>query len=188
MLKEHEEGRWQSENLEVLPEEINKNEVLWVDAQDPTDSEMKELEDYFSIDEHNLQELTQEGVRSRIDEHEDRVFCLLNFPNRESFISEGKMERLAMLVCSRWIITLHKGYSDLTCAVYKKIGTHGYFSLSLVPSTDIMLYIFLDLVTSEYYPVSDSVFEKIEALSLRSLGVFQKRVKAGGEQFWDGSC
>ena len=183
LLKEHEEGRWQSENLEVLPEEISKDEVLWVDAQDPTDSEMKELKDYFSIDEHNLQELTQEGVRSRIDEHEDRVFCLLNFPNRESFISDGKMERLAMLVCSRWIITLHKGYSDLTCAVYKKIGTHGYFSLSLVPSTDIILYIFLDLVTSEYYPVSDLVFERIESLSQEALGFFRERSKLAERGF-----
>ena len=92
-----------------------------------------------------------------------------------------------MLVCSRWIITMHKGYSDLTCAVYKKIGTHGYFSLSLVPSTDIMLYIFLDLVTSEYYPVSDSVFEKINALNLEALGFFRQGVKAEGKQFWDGS-
>lgn len=183
LLKEHEEGRWKSENLEVLPEEINKNEVLWVDAQDPTDSEMKELKEYFSLDEHNLQELTQEEVRSRIDEHEDRMFCLLNFPHRESFISDGKMERLAMLVCSRWIITLHKGYSELTCAVYKKIGTHGYFSLSLVPSTDIMLYIFLDLVTSEYYPVSDLVFERIEVLSQEALGLFRKRSKLADSGF-----
>jgi len=183
LLKEHEEGRWQSENLEVLPEEINKNEVLWVDAQDPTDSEMKELEGYFSLDEHNLQELTQEGVRSRIDEHEDRMFCLLNFPNRESFISDGKMERLAMLVCSRWLITVHKGYSELTCAVYEKIGTHGYFSLSLVPSTDIMLYIFLDLVTSEYYPVSDLVFEKIEVLSKEALGLFRDSSKLTDSDF-----
>jgi len=157
-----------------LPEEIGKKEVLWVDAQDPTDSEVKELADYFTIDEHNLQELTDEGVRSRIDEREDRMFCLLNFPNRESFVSEGKMERLAMLVCTSWLITVHKGYSDLTCQVYKKIGTHGYFSLSLVPSTDIMLYIFLDLVTSEYYPVSDAVFEKINALNVEALGYFRK--------------
>jgi magnesium transporter len=180
LLKEHEEGGWQSGNLEVLPEEINKHEVLWVDAQDPTDSEIKELEDYFSIDEHNLQELTQEVGRSIIDEHEDRVFCLLNFPNRESFISEGKMESLAMLVCSKWMVTLHKGYSELTCAVFKKIGTHGYFSLSLVPSTDIMLYIFLDLVTSEYYPVSDSVFERIETLSQEALGFFKERSRLAG--------
>lgn len=47
LLKEHEAGRWQSENLEALPEEINKNEVLWVDAQDPTDSEMKEARGLF---------------------------------------------------------------------------------------------------------------------------------------------
>jgi magnesium transporter len=183
LLKEHEEGRWQSEKLEVLPEEINKNEVLWVDAQDPTESEMNELEAYFSIDERNLQELNQEGVRSKIDEHEDRMFCLLNFPNRESFISEGKMERLAMLVCSRWIITLHKGYSELTCAVYKKIDAHGYFSLSLVPSTDIMLYIFLDLVTSEYYPVSDSVFENINALNIEALEFFRKESSPAGSSF-----
>jgi magnesium transporter len=182
LLKQHEEGRWQSENLETLPDEISKDQVLWVDAQDPTQTEMKELQDYFSLDEHNLQELCEEGARSRIDEHEDRVFCLLNFPHREGFISEGKMEQLSMLVCSSWIITVHKGYSDLTCSIYKKIGTHGYFSLSLVPSTDIMLYIFLDLVTSEYYPVLDSVFEKIEGLSQEALGLFRqgsKRVDRG---------
>ena len=183
LLKQHEKGRWQSENLEVLPEVINKNEVLWVDAQDPTDSEMKELKDYFSLDERNVQELTQEGVRSRIDEHEDRVFCLLNFPNRERFVSEGKMEILATLVCSNWLLTLHKGYSDLTCAVYKKIGTHGYFSLSLTPSTDIMLYIFLDLVTSEYYPVSDLVFEKIEALNQDALMLFRERSRQTNSGF-----
>ena len=183
MLKQHEEGRWQSENLEILPEEINKNAVLWVDAQDPTDSEMKELQEYFGLDEHNLQELNEEGVRSRIDEHEDRVFCLLNFPHRENFVSDGKMERLAMLVCSRWLITIHKGYSDLTCAVYKKIGTHGYFSLSLEPSTDIMLYIFLDLVTSEYYPVSDLVFERIEGLNKEALGLFRERSKLDNRSF-----
>jgi magnesium transporter len=175
LLKQHEEGRWQSENLEDLPTEINKKEVLWVDAQDPTDSELNELKDYFSLDEHNLEELTQEGARSRIDEHEDRVFCLLNFPNRESFVSGEKMDQLAMLVCSSWIITVHKGYSDLTCAVYKKIGTHGYFSLSLAPSTDILLYIFLDLVTSEYYPVSDQVFEKLEAFNQKALTLFRER-------------
>jgi magnesium transporter len=183
LLKEHEEGRWQSESLEALPEEIRKNEALWVDAQDPNDSEMKQLEDYFSIDKHNLQELSEEGARSRIDEHQDRVFCLLNFPHRESYVSDGKMERLAMLVCSRWLVTVHKGYSDLTCAVYKKIATHGYFSLSLVPSTDIMLYIFLDLVTSEYYPVSDLLFERIEALSREALGFFRDRSNVASSGF-----
>lgn len=177
MLKQHEEGRWQSENLEALPEDINKDQVLWVDAQDPTDDEMKELKNYFSLDEFNLQELREEGERSKIDEHEDRMFCRLNFPHRDGFISDGKMDQIAMLVCSKWLITVHKGYSELTCSIYKKIGTHGYFSLSLIPSTDIMLYIFMDLATSEYYPVSDSIFERIEGLSQEALGFFRQGTK-----------
>lgn len=93
------------------------------------------------------------------------------------------MEILATLVCSNWLLTLHKGYSDLTCAVYKKIGSHGYFSLSLAPSTDIMLYIFLDLVTSEYYPVSDLVFEKIEALNQDALMLFRERSRQTNSGF-----
>ena len=144
---------------------------------------MNELKEYFALDEHDIQELAEEGVRSRIDEHEDRVFCLLNFPHRDSFVSDGKIERLTMLVCTRWLITVHKGYSDLTCAVYKKIGTHGYFSLSLLPSTDIMLYIFLDLVTSEYYPVSDAVFEKIEMLNQEALALFRDKSKQNNRTF-----
>jgi magnesium transporter len=36
-----------------------------------------------------------------------------------------------------------------------------------------MLYIFLDLVTDEYYPVSDLVFESIEKLSQEALGFFR---------------
>ena len=64
MLKQHLEGRWQSENLETLPEDISKDQVLWVDAQDPTEDEMNNLKDYFSLDEHNLKELTEEGERS----------------------------------------------------------------------------------------------------------------------------
>lgn len=175
ILKEHAAGRWQSQNLENLPTEINENEILWVDAQDSDSDEIRKLKEYFDIDEHNIQELTEEGTRSRIDEHEDRMFCILNFPHQESYIADGRMDRLTMLVCSRWIITMHKGYSELTCAVFKKIATHGYFSLSLKPSTDIMLYIFLDLVTSEYFPVSDSLFESIEGLSREGLGFFRNR-------------
>jgi magnesium transporter len=46
-----------------------------------------------------------------------------------------------------------------------------------------MLYIFLDLVTSEYYPVSDSVFEKINALNLEALRFFRQSSGSTGSSF-----
>jgi len=111
------------------------------------------------------------------------MFCLVNFPNRANFVADGGMERLAMLVCTRWIVTMHKGYSELTCTVSKKIAAHGYFSLSLIPSTDIMLYIFLDLIISEYFPVSDSMLESIEGLSREALSFFRTRPNQANSGF-----
>ena len=52
-----------------------------------------------------------------------------------------------------------------------------------MPSTESMLYIFLDLVTSEYYPVSDMVFERIEELSQEALRLFRKRSKLTDTSF-----
>jgi magnesium transporter len=113
----------------------------------------------------------------KIEEQENHVSCILNFPKREGFVSDQKMERLSLLVGKKWIITVHKGYSDITCAVYKKISAHGYFALSLSPSTDILLYIFLDLITNEFFLISDQVHERLQNLTKKAGALFRETPK-----------
>jgi magnesium transporter len=151
--------------------------VLWVDVEDPSDAEIKALGKHFELNEPKLKELTEEGQRSKIEEQEKHVSCVLNFPKREGFVSDVKMERLLLLVGKKWIITVHKGYSDITCAVYKKISTHGYFALSLSPSTDILLYIFLDLITNEFFLISDLVHERLQNLTKKAGALFRENPK-----------
>ena len=136
---------------------------------------LDEMARYFEFDAQNLKELIEEGKRSKIEEQEDRVSCVLSFPKREDFVNDAKMEKLSLLVGKRWIITVHKGYSDITCSVYKKISTHGYFALSLSPSTDILLYIFLDLITNEYFLISDLVHERLQNLTKKAGALFRER-------------
>jgi magnesium transporter len=163
--------------LESFPENIREDTVLWVDVEDPSDAEINAIEKHFSLYEFCLKELTEEGQRSKIEEQEDHISCVLNFPKRDGFVSDAKMESLFLLVGKRWIITVHKGYSDITCAVYKKISTHGYFALSLTPSTDILLYIFLDLTTNEYFLISDLIHEKLQNLTKAAGALFRERPK-----------
>ena len=161
--------------MEALPEKIGEDAVLWVDAEDPSDDEINEIQKNFKLDELCIKELTTEGQRSNIEEQENHITCILNFPKRDGFISDQKMESLALLVGKKWIVTVHKGYSDITCAVYKKISTHGYFALSLSPSTDILLYIFLDLTTNEYFLISDLIHEKLQKLTQKAGALFRER-------------
>jgi magnesium transporter len=78
-------------------------------------------------------------------------------------------------MCKRWVLSVHKGRSDITCEIYKKISTHGYFALSLSPSTDILLYIFLDLIINECFLVSDLIHEKLQGLSQDAASRFRQR-------------
>ncbi len=158
--------------------------MLWIDAQDPSEEEIENLRKHFDLaDELNLEELTKEGQRSKIEEHQERISCFTIFPKREGFISEAKMDWLVFLVGKRWIISVHKGYSEITCAVYKKISTHGYFALSLSPTMDILLYIFLDLITNEYFLVSDLVHERLQNLSKEAGRLFREKPKQVGTNF-----
>lgn len=167
-----------------MPKNISEDSVVWIDAQDPSEEETENLKKHFDLaDELNLEELTKEGQRSKIEEQQERISCFTIFPKREGFVSEAKMDWLVFLTGKRWIISVHKGYSDITCTVYRKISTHGYFALSLTPSTDILLYIFLDLITNEYFLVSDLVHEKLQNLSKEAGRLFIEKPKQVGTNF-----
>ncbi len=184
VISRHEEGRWNATTLDSLPDKISAETMLWVDAQDLSPEESTLLKEYFELnDELNLEELVKEGRRSKIEENQDLITCYTIFPNQEDFVSGAKTNWLAFVVGKRWIITIHKGYSDITCTVYKKISTHGYFALSLSPSTDILLFIFLDLIINEFFLVSDSVHLRLQQLGKEAGGLFREKSKKIGTNF-----
>jgi magnesium transporter len=178
VLSRHEEGRWNSTALESLPDKINVETMLWIDAQDLTPEEIELLKERFELPyELDIGELIKEGHRPKIEENHDVISCYTIFPNQDDFISGAKTNWLAFVVGNRWIITIHNGYSDITCTVYKKISTHGYFALSLLPSTDILLFIFLDLITNEFFLASDLVHVRLQNLNKEAGRLFREKSK-----------
>ncbi len=176
-MLEKNQGGWGSVGLDFLPDKVGDDSVLWIDAQDLSEKEVTTLREHFALDELNLEELNEKGRRSRIEEYGEKASCFVSFPNRKGFVAEAKMDWLAFFVGKRWIVTVHNGYSDITCAVFKKISTHGYFALSLSPSTDVLLYVFLDLIANEYFLVSDLLHEKLQNLSKEAGALFRERPK-----------
>ncbi len=175
-LRRYDNGQWHSDNLETVPEKIGEASILWVDAEDPSDAEMVLLKSRFGLIENfKLEEFGEEGRRSKIEEYENFVSCVVRFPHREHFLTDTQTDWLAVIASKSWILSFHKGHSYITCEIYKKISTHGYFALSLLPSTDILFYIFLDLITNECFYVSDLVQEKLQGLSQTAAEGFRQR-------------
>ncbi len=176
-LRKDEGGQWCSTNLEDLPAEIEDGSILWVDAEDPSEAEITQLTSHFELPKFSLEEFAEPGRRSKIEELEDRVSCFVSYPSIEQVGPDAKPKWIALTVSDRWMISIHKGNSNITCEIYKKISTHGYFALSLVPSTEILLYIFLDLILNEFFLVSDSTHERLQVLSQEAASRFRQRPK-----------
>ena len=177
LLRKFEGGQWRSDTLEALPSRISEESILWVDAEDPTEAEIAQLKGYFPLENFNLKDFDEAGLRSKIEEVEDRVSCFVSFPSSDQFISKARTEWIALTISNRWMVSVHKGHSNITCEIYKKISTHGYFALSLTPSTDILFYIILDLILNECFLVSDLVHEKLQGLSQEAASRFRQRPK-----------
>jgi len=177
-LRKFEVGQWHSDLLDNLPDTITEDTLLWVDAEDPTPEEVNQLKKRFGIVTLSVEELSEEGRRSKIEEEENLVFCFLSYPSREGFLSNVKTEWLALFAEKTWVVSVHKGHSDITCEIYRKISSHGYSALALSPSTDILFYIFLDLITNEFFLVSDKIHEKLQNMSNDAGQLFRERTRA----------
>ena len=169
------EGQWRSETLETLPNEASGDSILWVDAQDPTAVEVEQLQNYFELENLDLSELSEAGRRSRIEENQDLMSCFVSFPSRDHFLADSKNDWISLYACKDWVVSIHKGYSSITCEIFRKISTHGYSSLSAAPTADILSYIFLDLVTNECYHVSDMVHDRLQGISQEAAGAFRRK-------------
>ncbi len=176
-LRKFEGGTWRSDSLVALPDKISEDSILWVDAEDPSEAEMDQIESRFALKKLNVKAFDETGLRSRIDEDENQVSCFVSFPTSDKFMPDGKRDWISLTISSKWMVSVHRGHSNITCEIYKKISTHGYFALSLSPSTDILLYIFLDLILNECFLVSDLVHERLQGLSQEAASTFRQRPK-----------
>ena len=172
-----ENGHWRSESLEALPEDIADGSILWVDAEDPSETEMQRLRNRFTLDSFNLKDFEEPSLRSKIEELETRVDCFVRFPDSNKFAADAQSTWISLTVSNKWLVSVHRGYSNITCEIYKKISTHGYSALSQAPSTDILLYIFLDLILNECFIVSDLVHDRLQSLSQEAGSRFRQRPK-----------
>jgi magnesium transporter len=176
-LRKSDATQWQSKTLDDLPDTINPDAIIWVDVEDPSETELNQLKNRFEFTNLNLGEFNEEGQRSKIEENGTQLSCFVSFPNRKNFVSQTEKDWIELIADKKWLISLHKGHSAVTCEIYKKISAHGYFALSLAPSTDILLYIFLDLITNDFFLASDMVHERLQELGLEAASRFREQPK-----------
>jgi magnesium transporter len=164
-----------AESLKAFPEQIGPGEMLWVDAESPTDRELVDLKERFGLDEYAVEDVIHRNQRPKMEDYGKNVFSVIHVPVVKAHASE--IVELFVFFQKNWIITIHSVDSELIHAVDARIRARGLSPLTTNPSPDLLFYVFLDFAVDAYYPILDEVEDRLEELDKQAITTFKTRVR-----------
>ena len=168
-------GEPASETVATFPDQLGPGEMLWVDAESPTDQELADLTKRFGLDEYAVEDVVHRNQRPKMEDYGKNVFAVVHVPVVKGHKSE--IVELFVFFQKNWIITIHSADSELIRSVDARIRARGLSPLATSPSPDLLFYIFLDFAVDAYYPILDEVEERLEELDKQAATTFKTRVK-----------
>ena len=165
-------GQAELQKLVTAPAEIPENSILWVDAESPTDEEIRLLEDRFHIadlleirkwiDAEGDNDAGAEQLHPSLDIRPDYVFCTLIIPTLKTGEKQesddpkdtGDIPRklvfrnlnLFVFFQERWLVTLHRYNEDVIQEIDVRVKTRGvgqsYYGVRTRPSSPTADYLF----------------------------------------------
>lgn len=164
-----------AETVIGFPDKIGEGEMLWVDAESPTEQELNDLKKRFSLDDYAIEDIIHKNQRPKLEDYGKAVFAVIHVPvveNRKNMIIE-----LFVFFQKNWIITVHSDDSELIHDVDSRIRARGLAPLATTPTPDMLFYVFLDFAVDEYYPILDEVENRLEELDKQAISTFKTRVR-----------
>src|SRR5439155_20500514 len=164
-----------AQTVSVFPDKVNEGEMLWVDAESPTDQELADLKSRFDLDEYAIEDVVHRNQRPKLEEYGKNVFAVIHVPDVRSHKS-GIIE-LFVFFQTNWIITIHSDDSELIHSMGSRIRAMSLEPLTTAPSPDLFFYVFLDFAVDSCCPILDEVEERLEALDKQAITTFKTRVR-----------
>ncbi len=164
-----------SETVESFPSEVQDGELLWVDAENPTEQELSDLKRRFELDDYAVEDVVHKNQRPKLEEYGKNVFAVIHVPTAKGHRNE--ILELFIFFQKNWLITIHSGESELIHDVDSRVRARGLSPLTSAPTPDLLFYVFLDFAVDAYYPILDDVEDRLEELDKQAVTTFKTRVK-----------
>jgi len=145
----------------TITEKINNKNFLWVDLENPTDSEIRILSDVFKFHPLTIEDCLHRKQRSKVENYKDYYFIVMNVFKGRKLEEEFRISEIFLFVSQNYIVTVHWGNMEVVNAVYEKAkSAANIFERGI----DFLLYNLLDEIIDDYFPIVDEVGNKIDEI------------------------
>ena len=156
------EGFEEAPALEAISDCIeDRQKIVWLDIQDPTDEDVELLRAEFGFHELALEDAARRNQRPKIDLYDG--YCFIVF----YAVRPGRDDEIGLFVGKNYLVTIHAGpvpEIDLTVERWRlNAGRLGH-------GIAVVTYSLLDAIVDGYFPVVDEITEAVEEIEAKLFG------------------
>jgi magnesium transporter len=144
-----------------LPQYIQKEgTTIWVDLTTTDDEGVRVLRDVFKFHPLAIEDTLNQRQRPKVEGYADYLFVILN-TIKLTDDEEIEFQEMDAFVGSNYIVTVHDKLEPIVQEMQTRIDRSNGTTLM---SAGYLLYVMLDAMVDEYFPVVDELGEAIEEI------------------------
>ncbi|MBL7686285.1 MAG: magnesium/cobalt transporter CorA [Deltaproteobacteria bacterium] len=153
----------ETEDLEQLSHAIQSQQKVWVDFEDPTNTDLNILETVFHFHPLTIEEAKQDVGAPKIDLYDGYAYLVLHRMFYHFETEECERREFDVFISNHFLITLHKSHLSRTFNhLRENIKLNAVESLAKDPS--YVLYQLIDLAIKDHDPVIEEWQEMLEEI------------------------
>ncbi len=95
--------------VEKKIENIQGNEFVWIDLQNPDRKDVEKLAAKYNFNELNIEDCMTKFELPKLDSYDDHFFVILHFPPLAQKIGISKNSQLSIFIGKDFLVTVHQG-------------------------------------------------------------------------------
>jgi len=96
-------------SVEKKIEDMQGNEFVWIDLQNPDREDVEKLAEKYNFNELNIEDCMTKFELPKLDSYDDHFFVILHFPPLAQKIGISKNSQLSIFIGKDFLVTVHQG-------------------------------------------------------------------------------
>ena len=154
-----------TQTTERPPEDLSelRDRPCWLDISDPQSKDFELAAKELNLHPLAVEDAQQRHERPKIDQYDDHYFIVFD-ALQESSPGVVREIEISIFMLQNAIVTVHEGEFTARAAVEKR------FREGKLQTTGLLLHALLDTMVDQYFPIIDSLGDRVELLETMVVG------------------
>jgi magnesium transporter len=151
----YEDGQAQELDADDISKLVDDPHLLWVDVADPTEDDLRCLQQEFSLHPLAMEDVREHHQRPKLEKYPSHAFLV---------VYSADLQEVDIFIGPTWVITVRE--TDKQTPAWDLVNARARFDRTHPEQCDVgfLVYVLLDEIVDGYFDATDRVDEKIEEL------------------------